>query len=82
MTDALRGMSKKYRLALEGDRYGTFSVLGTDSWQEYASATLQAMLLETMTDLAEQSDARDERLARIEALLTEIRDALTRPTDP
>ena len=69
MTDALRGMGKKYSNVLGGERYNLFSLIGTNDWEDYASLTVSAMTLESISDL-------DERVEKIEALLTEIRDLL------
>ncbi len=83
MTAALRQMGGKYRKALDGQKFAAFSLFGTESWEDYATASMTAMHLETTTDLAEAIESLDDRVARIESLLEQIRDAITPPpTDP
>lgn len=71
--DALAAVAGKYSQALDGEGFSTFSLVGTDSWEGYASLSIRAMMLETLTDLAElmeqmnlRLEALDERLARLE----------------
>ena len=69
MTELLRSVAPKYYDSLNGLRWATFSVVGTSDWEDYASLSIRAMQLETLTDL-------ERRVENLEGLLTEIRDIL------
>lgn len=65
MISELVNLGGKYQGAILGDRWASFSIIGTSDWEDYASLSIAAMQLETSTDL-------DERLERIEGLLNRI----------
>jgi len=65
MTELLRNFSK-YHDSLNGLRWAKFSVIGTGDWEDYASLSIRAMQLETLTDL-------ERRVENLEGLLTEPR---------
>jgi hypothetical protein len=64
MIDALKEM-RKYRLALSGERLATFSIIGTEDWEDYASLAFDAMALEATLDI-------DTRLETMELTLTKL----------
>jgi hypothetical protein len=70
MIDDLRRRGGKYDDALNGRRFASFSLIGTEDWEDYASLSIRGMLLESATDI-------EERLERIEGLLRDIRDSLS-----
>lgn len=76
MVKELRQTGDKWRMALEGERFALFSVVGTKDWEDYASAAIQAMLLETSTDAEERLDALEQQVADVGVLLGDIRDLL------
>lgn len=69
MIDVLRRQGGKYDDALTGRRFASFSLIGTNDWEDYASLSIRGMLLESTTDI-------EERLETIEGLLRDIRDLL------
>lgn len=76
MVDDLRMAGSKWNKALMGDRFATFSIVGTSDWEDYASASLLAMLLETTSDVEERLARSEDDIREVVRLLTEIRDAL------
>ena len=43
--------TKKYRRAIRGGDFASFSIIGTDDWEDYASLSLQALTLLTLTNI-------------------------------
>lgn len=68
--EALREVSGKYAQALDGEGFSAISIIGTDSWEGYASLSIRAMTLETLTDLSEAVATLNLRLESLEASLT------------
>lgn len=71
MVDAL-AEARKYRIALEGDRLAYFSIIGTESWEDYASLSFAAMRTETLVDIDIRLDSLTEMMTRVDANLERI----------
>ncbi len=72
--NALRGNSGKFAKALNGEGLVSVSVMGTDSWAEFVSLSVQAMQLETLTDIARTLEALHARVAALEEALERRQD--------
>ena len=44
-------LTKKYNRAIRGGDFASFSIIGTDDWEDYASLSLQALTLLTLTNI-------------------------------
>lgn len=56
--------AKKYRKAIKGGQFATFTIMGTSDWEDYASLTLQSLQLLTLANI-------DDNLEKIRILLEE-----------
>jgi hypothetical protein len=56
--------AKKYRKAIKGGQFATFTLMGTNDWEDYASLTLQSLQLLTLANI-------DDNLEKIRILLEE-----------
>lgn len=43
--------TKKYRKSIRSGDFASFSIIGTDDWEDYASLSLQALTLLTLTNI-------------------------------
>ncbi len=82
MASNLRLSGGKWGAALEGQRFASFSLLGTESWEDYASAAMIAMQLETISDLGQSVESIEQRIIGIHDLLAEIRDLIREGLSP
>ena len=82
MVQQLLQTGDKWKVALDGERFAAFSIVGTNDWQDYASAAMQAMLLETASDVDERLDTLEQGISDVTLLLAEIRDLLARLAPP
>lgn len=85
---SLKDKGGKWRKALSGQGLASFSLVGTQDWEDYASASMIAMLLDTVTDLEERAEASEywqnsveSQLRQIVDLLSEIRYELSKRSD-
>ena len=76
MIKMLAERAKKYDLALTGDRWAYGSILGTESWEDYASLSTRAMQLETTTNIDERLERIELHMERSEWLLEKILQSL------
>jgi hypothetical protein len=67
--DALRATGGKYERALNGEGFASFSVIGADSWAEFAALSMEAMQLETLTVMAKTLEQLVDRVNALESAL-------------
>jgi hypothetical protein len=79
MIDALKE-SRKYRLALSGERLASFSIIGTDDWEDYASLAFDAMALETTLDIDTRLERLTDTVARLERHMARVVELLEAAT--
>jgi hypothetical protein len=54
--------TKKYGRAIKGGDFASFSLVGTKDWEDYASLSLQAVTLLTLTNIDKNLEAIKDKL--------------------
>ena len=54
--------AKKYRRAIFDSEFATFSIIGTEDWEDYASLSIDALQLLTLAQINENLEAIRKQL--------------------